>query len=148
MERNSAAGGKLIKDREERLDSRSALCKSSDLGLPGTATRTVASAEGAHDACPGPVTSAAGTGFRRECRYNALGLLYLQCIYEQGGQGCEREEGRAFSTGQGDSCVPWEWKNITLLSAILAQATRLASHPTPSSEKPGDFHNAWLGKCI
>lgn len=100
---------------------RSALRRHGGLRLPGTATMTVASTEGAPEE---------GADVR------ARGLFYLQCIYGQGGDGYEREEGHAFSTGQGDSCVPWGWTNHSPYYQPSWRRPPGWPLTTPSTEKP------------
>lgn len=116
---------------------RSALRRHGGLRLPGTATMTVASTEGAPEARLGLVTSAVGTVAPAEgADVRARGLFYLQCIYGQGGDGYEREEGHAFSTGQGDSCVPWGWTNHSPYYQPSWRRPPGWPLTTPSTEKP------------
>lgn len=135
MERNSAAGGKLVKDREERIDSRSVLCKYRDLRLPGTETRSIAFAEGAHNAHPGPVTAAVGTAASAESADITPWACYIFSVYmERVGKGVREKRAGPSPRAQVTHVCPGGWKNFTLLSALLTQASRLASYNTKFRE--------------
>lgn len=135
--------------REERLDSRSALCKHGDLRLPGTATITVASAEGAHEARLGLVTSAVGSVAPAEGADVTPRGCYICSVYmDRVGMDVRRKRAMPSPQTKVTHVCPGAGQTIHLIISHPGAGLKagILQHQVPRN--PGDLRNAWLGKRV